>query len=401
MKNILFVDDEPMVLRGIQRSLSSRSKEWAMRFVNGGPQALEALAAGPCDVVVTDMRMPGMNGAELLVEIMRLYPSVARIVLSGHAEQKLVLQCVTSAHQYLSKPCDPPTLVAAITRMLDLQKLMQSEGLRGLVARLDRLPSCPDLYQKINTALAAPDVELSQIGTIVEKDMAMTAKLLKLVNSSFFGLSHQVDSAAEAVSYLGLEVLKALILTVRFFDCGKQLERAGLVPDVLWRKAALTASAARAIARLENQPAALQENAFTAGMLHNCGLLVLAENIPEKLSEVISAARLHHAPLGQFEQEYFGVTHAEVGGYLLGLWGLPMSIVESVLLHSTAMTEGPKTFGTPTIVHVASALVAERIETIKDVPPTPLNLAWLGELGLTDRVPTWRDAVADVIAGPG
>jgi len=401
MKNILFVDDEPMVLRGLQRSLSSQAKEWTMRFVNGGPQALEALAAAPCDVVVTDMRMPGMNGAELLAEVMKRYPGVARIVLSGQADQKLVLQCVTTAHQYLSKPCEPSALIAAVSRMLELKKLMQSEGLRTLIARLDRLPSCPDLYQKINAALASSDVELSQLGMIVEKDMAMTAKLLKVVNSAFFGLSHHVDSAAEAVSYLGIEVLKALILTVRFFDCGRQMEKAGLNADVLWRKAALTAEAARAIARLEKQPLPLQENAFTAGMLHNCGLLVLAENMPESLSEVISAARLHQAPLSRFEQEHYGATHTEVGGYLLGLWGLPMSIVESVAFHATPTPEGPQTFGTPVIVHAAQALVGERVKTIEGIPATPLNLDWLTALGFADRVPIWREAVAEVIEGRG
>lgn len=400
MKNILFVDDEPMVLRGLQRSLSNQSKEWSMRFVTSGAQALEALASAPCDVVVTDMRMPGMNGAELLVEVMRRHPSVARIVLSGQAEQKLVLQCVTTAHQYLSKPCEPQILVGAVTRMLDLQKLMHSEGLRSLVAHLDRLPSCPDLYRKINAALALNNVELGQIGTIVEKDMAMTAKVLKLVNSSFFGLSHHVDTAAEAVSYLGLEVLKALILTVHFFDCGRQLERAGLNADTLWRKAATTATAARAIARLEKQPAAAQENAYTAGMLHNCGLLVLAENIPENLSKVITAARQQNVPLSQMEEQHFGATHIEVGGYLLGLWGLPMSIVESVLFNSRTAFDGPKIFGTPTIVHVAQALVAERIPMIDRLPPPPLNLAWLAELGLTERLPTWREAVAEVIDNP-
>lgn len=399
MKNILFVDDEPMVLRGIERSLSHRSKEWTMRFATSGQIALQALAAGPCDVVVTDMRMPGMTGAELLVEVMRSYPSVARIVLSGQADQKLVLQCVTTAHQYLSKPCEPTALIAAVSRMLDLQRFMKSEGLRGLVARLDRLPSCPDLYRQINAALASNTVELHDIGSIVEKDMAMTAKLLKIVNSAFFGLSHHVDNAAEAVNYLGIEVLKSLILTVRFFDCGRQLERAGLNADALWRQAALAAAAARAVARLENQPSAMQENAYTAGMLHNCGLLIMAENMPESLVEVVTAARQRHEPLDTFERQRYGATGAEVGGYLLGLWGLPMSIVESVVFHATAITDGPRSFGTPTIVHVAQALVGERIKTIEGVPSSPLNLEWIAELGLSDRIPVWREAVAEVIDG--
>ena len=399
MKTILFVDDEPLVLRGLERSLSGQLKEWDMRFVTSGAKALDALAAGPCDVVVSDMRMPGMSGAELLTLVMQRHPSVARIVLSGQADQKLVLQCVTTAHQYLSKPCEPAALISAVHRMLELQKLMQSEGLRSLVARLDRLPSCPDLYRKINAALISANVGLDDIGAIVEKDIAMTAKLLKIVNSAFFGLRQHVDNASEAVSYLGIEVLKSLILTVHFFECGNNFQRAGLNADVLWRQAGLTAAAARAVARLENQPRAVQETAFTAGMLNNCGLLVLAENMPEILAGVISSARQNNAPLGRFERECYGTTHAEVGGYLLGLWGLPMSIVESVVFHSTAVADGPKSFGPATIVHVAQALVGERIKMIEGVPPNPLNIAWLTALGLADRVPAWRDAVSEVVNG--
>ena len=398
MKNILFVDDDPMVLRGLERSLSDLSDEWTMRFATGGPAALDILAGTPCDVVITDMRMPGMNGAELLNEVMQRHPGVARIVLSGQADQKLVLQAVSTSHQYLSKPCEPAVLITAIRRMLDLQSTMQSDSLRGLVARLHRLPSCPDLYRQINAALASAEVDLDDIGVIVEKDIAMTAKLLKIVNSAFFGLCHRVDSAAEAVKYLGIDVLKSLILTVNFFDYGRNLEQSGLDSNILWRQALLTATAAKAVARLENLSRPLQEKAFTAGMLHNCGLLVVAENLPQSLLRVIAAARTHRAPLARFEREIYGATHAEIGGYLLGLWGLPASIVESVIFHSSASPDGPpRRFGTLALVHVAQALVGERIKTIEGVPASPLNLAWITDLGFADRLPAWRDAVAEVV----
>jgi HD-like signal output (HDOD) protein/CheY-like chemotaxis protein len=400
MKNILFVDDDPMVLRGIERSLSDLSDEWTMRFATGGAAALEILATDPCDVVVTDMRMPGMNGATLLNEVMQRHPGIARIVLSGQADQKLVLQAVATSHQYLSKPCEPAVLVRAIRRMLELQSALHSESVRALVGRLNRLPSCPALYRQINAVLACPDANLDEIGSIVEKDIAMTAKLLKIVNSAFFGLCHRVDSAAEAVNYLGVDVLKSLILTVHFFDCGRNLEQAGLDATLLWSQAVLTATAAKTLARLESLPRPFQENAFTAGMLHNCGLLVLAENLPQGLARIIAAARAEGAPLDRFEREIYGATHAEIGGYLLGLWGLPASIVESVILHASGVVEGPaKPFGTLTLVHVAQALVGEQIKPIAGVPASPLNLAWISELGLTDRLPIWREAVAEVITG--
>lgn len=400
MNHILFVDDEPLVLRGLERSLSVQADEWHMTFVSGGKEALAQLASAPCDIIVTDMRMPVMNGAQLLGEVMRRYPGVARIVLSGQADQELVLQCVTTAHQYLSKPCEESALIAAVRGVLDVQAVMRTPSLRSLVAGLDRIPSCPDLYHKINAALVAPNVELDDIGAIVQRDIGMTAKLLKVVNSAFFGLSQQVDNAAEAVSYLGVEVLKALVLTAQFFDYSQGIDRAGLSREKLWRQSELTAAVARSLARIEKQSWALQENAFTAGMLHNCGLLVLAENMPERMNDVIAKARESRSPLAAFERLSYGGTHAEVGGYFLGLWGLPHSIVQAVALYPMDAMGVSQPFGTLTLVHAAHALVEERIQTVDGVPNTPLNLDWLRELGLIDHVPTWREAVAEIIEGP-
>lgn len=400
MKRILFVDDEPMVLRGLERSLADRAEEWEMSFVGSGSEALALLAEAPFDVVVSDIRMPKMNGAELLAEVMRRHPAVARIVLSGQADQNLVLQCVGTAHQYLSKPCDPGDLAAAVGRVIELQAIVETDAIRTMVGRLDRLPSCPQVYQKINASLASPHADIAAIGTIVEADIAMTAKLLKLVNSAFFGLSQRVSTAAEAVSYLGIEVLKALVLTMQFFDQCRYLERAGLHVDTLWRRSMLTARAARALVREEKLPRSVQEEAFTAGMLHHCGLLVLADNLPSQLGEVIARARREKVPLSRLERETFGTTHAEVGGYLLGLWGLPMSIVTAVAQHAHGERAEPG--ATPELlvfVHAAHALVGQDVATIEGVPVSPPNWEGIAAAGYPDREARWQDAVAASLAG--
>lgn len=395
---ILFVDDEPMVLRGLERSLSDQSDDWDMTFVTRGDEALAFLDREPCDVIVTDMLMPGMNGAQLLNEVVRHYPGVARLVLSGHADHDLVMQCVGTAHQYLSKPCEPALLVATIERLLALRSMVQADPVRNLIARLERLPSRPDLYGRILSALASPTTELSHIGRIVENDIAMTAKLLKLVNSAFFGIGHSVSNATEAVSYLGVDILKALVLSVHVFECCPHLERAGLHAASMSRQATLTAAAAKAIAHAEHLPTVAQEEAFTAGLLHNCGLLVLAENIPDQLAGAILAARQHHAPLGRFEREQYGATHGQVGGYLLGLWGLPVAIVEAVALHTAGPPWDNPQFSPLALVHAAHALVGEHVQTIPGIPTSGLNLDYLRGLDLEAKLPAWRNCVADLVA---
>ena len=156
-KRILFVDDDPLVLQGLQRMLRSMREEWEMEFVESGPIALEAMAKSPFDVVVSDMRMPGMNGAELLNRVMKLHPNTIRFILSGHADQDLVMQCVGTTHQYLAKPCEPDALKATIRRASALGQSLQNGQLKSLVSRIERLPSLPSLYLKVVQKLQDPE----------------------------------------------------------------------------------------------------------------------------------------------------------------------------------------------------------------------------------------------------
>src|SRR6266446_223491 len=216
-KRILFVDDEPMVLDGLQRMLRPMRAEWEMVFVASGSEALELMGQAPFDVVVSDMRMPQMNGAELLAEVLKRYPQTVRLILSGHADKDLILKCVGSTHQYLAKPCRPEHLKAAITRAGELNESLKDKGLRNLISCMERVPSMPKLYIEIVEKLEDPGVGLDVIGDIIGKDIGMAAKILKLVNSSFFGLGREISEPAEAVSYLGVETIKSLVLCVQVF----------------------------------------------------------------------------------------------------------------------------------------------------------------------------------------
>ena len=206
---VLFVDDDPLVLQGLQRMLRPQRGEWDMTFAGSGAEALKFLGATTVDVVVSDMLMPGMNGAQLLAEVMRLHPETIRIILSGHANKDLILQCVGCTHQYLSKPCEPDALRAVIRRATSLETNLENARVKELVAKLGELPTIPALYSQVVTALNDPDTTVAEVGRIVEQDPAMTAKLLKLVNSAYFGLRRQVSSAAEAAAYLGIDTIKS------------------------------------------------------------------------------------------------------------------------------------------------------------------------------------------------
>ena len=202
-KRILFVDDEDMVLQGLRRMLRPLREEWDMEFAESGVKALELMAQHPFDVIVSDMRMPGMNGAELLNEVMVRHPKTVRLILSGQAEKDLIVKCVGATHQYLAKPCEPDALRATVARTTSLEFNISNERIRAVVSRIDKLPSLPSLYIELNKVLAEEDVSMEQVGEVVRKDIAMTCQVLKIVNSAFFGLRREVTTPDEAASYLG------------------------------------------------------------------------------------------------------------------------------------------------------------------------------------------------------
>jgi HD-like signal output (HDOD) protein/CheY-like chemotaxis protein len=397
MKRILFVDDDLNVLKGLERSLYKMSREWEMEFVDSGARALNVMARKPFDVVVADMRMPVMNGAELLNQVMQNYPRTVRLILSGHADNDMVLKCVGSTHQYLSKPCDPDMLRQTIERAAALERTLESQTLRQLVSQMQRLPSLPSLYIEIVEKIKSPEVPLQDIAAIVAKDIGMTAQLLKLVNSAFFGLSQEISSAEAAVSYLGIDTIKSLVLSIHTFSRFNAIHIPGFSIDELWRHSMSTATAARAIALTQERNSKVADEAFSAGMLHDTGKLVLAGNFPAEYAEVLRLVDTQSLPLLIAERRVVGATHADVGGYLLGLWGLPVPVVEAIMLHHQPGLCPVKTFSPLTAVHVGDFLARENTSSGLPAPEAGLDMGYLESCGSAKCLDRWRAVVQDAL----
>ena len=391
-KQILFVDDESMVLQGLQRMLRPMREEWDMVFVEGGEQALATMAGQPFDVVVTDMRMPGMNGAQLLTAVRDRYPRTVRLVLSGHADSDLVSQCLGVAHQYISKPCEPEQLKSMIRNASLIGGERVTDKVKDILGSLDHLPSMPAVYQALEAALADPDSNAKQLGDIIQQDMGMTAKILKIVNSAFFGLRRTIASPHEAVTYLGIETIKALVLINTIFERAEPLATRRLDLDDLWRHSLATANGAKAITLAQGGLRSSAEQVFVGGILQDVGILVLASNFPEAYDRVAEILLTRQAPLTAVEQEVFAVTHAEVGACLLGLWGIPPQVLRTVSLHHSPHLIQEPGFCPEVAVYAADILVGE-------LGGNPLfraerfDLASLARLGLADQLDLWRQAV--------
>ena len=387
---ILFVDDEPMILAALERMLRSMRHEWEMEFVTSADEALSRMEKGSFDVVVSDMRMPGMNGAQLLAEVMKRHPHVVRLILSGYADQDLILQCVGSTHQYLAKPCDPEMLKATVRRAASVERALTDGALKDLLAQMDRLPAIPSLYVELVEALQEPETRLEDVGQIIAQDPAMTAKVLQLVNSAFFGLGREITTPAEAAAYLGLDTIKSLVLCIHAFCQYEGTDLGQLSLDQLWRHSLSAGAVAKSIIHCEEGGRKLADEAFTAGLLHDTGKLVMAANFSKEYEEAMKLTKEGQLPLASAEQEVLGASHAEVGGYLLGLWGLPVPIVEAIALHHSPSRAFDRSLTPLTAVHVADAIVHEREANQIPAIASRLDLDYLAETGFSNRVAEWQ-----------
>jgi HD-like signal output (HDOD) protein len=353
VKRVLFVDDEPQVLQGLRVSLYSRRKDWDMHFAENSAKAVELMSASHFDVLVTDLRMPGTDGTNLIARARNDSPDTIRIVLSGYADEQQSQHLVSLAHRYLSKPCEPKQLEDCIDRCLATQSLIQSAELRAQLGSVSGLLPMPATFAALQTALADPGTDSSKIAAIIQKDPAISAKVLQVCNSAFFRLPRRVASIQQAVNYLGLPTVRSMVLSAELFNPDKTVCTALDLPQ-LQRHALNVAALAKFLAA----DTAWAGDAFIAGLLHDVGFLLLGREHKDAMQRALEAAAAG-MPLADAERQFAGIDHGTAGAYLLGLWGLPFEVVEAIAHHEEPARVAPSSFDVLSAVSIAHALLAE------------------------------------------
>lgn len=396
-KNVLFVDDEPNILAGIQRALRSIRHDFNFFFAENGVEALKMMDQQSIAIIVSDMRMPGMDGAQLLTEVQQRHPQTIRIMLTGHAEEEAILRTVNVVHQLLAKPCEPNTLKQTLQRSSTLHDLITDEVLKGIVSGLGSLPSLPAIYSKLVRTLKDPDSALDDVATIIEQDVAMTAKLMQLVNSSFFGIFQKIDNTGRAVKLLGLDTIKDLVLGMQVFDSITILST-DLRPENLWHHSILVAQASKQIALKADADTEMINNCYIAGMLHDIGRLLLASKMDERYAETVSLAKSTNKTLTEAEREVFQVTHAELGAYLIGLWGFHVDIFEALAFHNNLDAYTKNTFSAAIAVHIADYCYYQQYPDNCIGSPPVLNLDFINGLQPEAELELWLRAAQESMA---
>jgi putative nucleotidyltransferase with HDIG domain len=353
-KRILFVDDDAPILNGLRVRLHRLRDKWDMEFVESGAQAIQALESSHCDVVVTDMRMPGMDGAELLSIVRDRWPDAVRIVLSGYAELQQVVRLVPYAHQYYSKPCEAGQLENLIDRCLRLHELLRLPTLRAVVGRVCKLPAMPQVYARLQSLLASDETSVRDVAELVASDAAIAAKVLQLVNSAFFRLARRITNIEQAVNHLGFGAIRNLVISAEVFSRWPGRDPKSVMSlDKLQSHVHTVAAAARSLAA--GTPRA--DDALLAGLLHDIGYWILANECSDELAKALETAVALKIPLHEAETRVIGASHAQIGAYLLGIWGLPYPVIEAVAYHHTPQSVPQSEFEPLAIVCTAHALL--------------------------------------------
>jgi len=395
-KQILFVDDEPMVLKGLQRTLRKMRTEWDMAFASGAKEALDILDQQSMDVIVSDLKMPEMDGMQLLTEVKARHPRVVRIILSGHLEHEMTLQSVQYAHQNLSKPCDAEILKQTLVKLFALRDILADEAVKKIVSQIESLPSLPSIYSEIIEEMHSEDPSLKNVGDIISKDLSMTAKILQVINSVFFGLSRKIGSPQEAVVLLGLETIKALVLSVKIFAEFSQKKYAWFNIDALFNHSMSVSAYAKAIVKNEKLGQDLLIHSLMAGLLHDLGKLILATNFQEPYQQVLTGAQGSDRNLLDLEYEAFGTSHAEIGAYLMGLWSLETPIIEAIAFHHCPANSMSQNMGLLTAVHVGNAIDHNGQAPTNGNTDLQFDAQYLESLGVADRIPAWRQVCREL-----
>ncbi len=396
LKRILFVDDERFLLDSLRDALRKYRRVWHVRFADSGAAALAELEAEPADVIVSDIQMPGMDGSALLLHVQKLYPATIRLVLSGYANPEIIARAATAAHRILAKPCDIDELGLVVERSCALHELTEQAEQYRITAGTTTLPSTPGLYAELTHVIGHPSTGPDEIAAVIERDAAMTAKLLQLANSAFFGIGRTVNRVRDAVVFLGSDTVKALTLSAEAVGKLAPTGMQGFSIDEFQHHATLVAQIAAGIL----PTGGAQQDAITAGLLHDIGQLIAIADDRQRWQALSEEAYRRQLPLHLVELEEQGITHAATGAYLLSLWGLPDGVVEAVAHHHDPLAVPGAALDAVAAVHIANALAHEVQRGPDRKPPPPaLDEAYLDELGVRDRLDQWR-ALAGEAIGP-
>lgn len=387
---VVFVDDDEVELSRLREMMAPLATAWTMTFVSSAEEALQIIRQQEIDVVVSDMSMPRMDGGELFRTMKAEYPDIVRIIMSNRAELPRVMRVVSIAHQFLTKPCEPAELRSLVARAAEMHQRLSNPELRKIIGQIGSLPSPSTIVMELNSLLAHPDAQVKDVAPVIQDDVAISAKVLQMVNSAYFGLSHHMTDIRDAVAYLGLDTVRNLTVAVEVFRTlgSERNVPTGIVDEIHAHSTAVAHLARELVINKEHA-----HDAYVGGLLHDVGHLALATRSPDMYVEIREKVTAGGHIL-DVEREILGATHADIGAYLLQLWALPYRVIEAVARHHDAPDLVETGMNAIHATYIAEHLLSQQhnaaegfwefSEEEKQIDPV-----YLARLDMTERVASW------------
>ncbi len=367
---VMFVDDEVMILNGLKRAFF-RTK-WTLLFADSAQKALNILQTEQVDFIISDMRMPVMNGAELLDQVAKLHPEIVRIILSGHSDEEAAKRASFVAHQWFNKPCQPQLLEEALNRIYFIRSSLPDTSVQQVVGKIKTLPSPPKVYMRLNASLNDKSIDMQKIASIIANEPSLVAKILQLTNTSFFSNGKQVESLTEAITRLGVDLVCSIVITAETYAKIDDIPGYSITDE---QKHCL--STARLAASMVDP--SLRRETILVGLLHNIGKFILYEVSPEAMAKYLKQRQVGEDNI-ELEQKLFNADHTQLAGYLLHLWNFSYKLIENIVLHHQPLKLIESDFGSGAAVYVASRLLRKK-EVDKD---------FITHFNIADKIEVWR-----------
>jgi putative nucleotidyltransferase with HDIG domain len=388
--HVLYVSDPASTPEALRRAMPATLH---VTLAADSDAALSACEERAFDAVFVDFRAAGIGALALLAHLMEAQPRALRVAIAEPDDDDAV-RAAGIAHRLLTKPFDADAIEVVVKHASVLRTRMQDDRIRLLIGGVGTLPSVPRLYASLTRLLREPHVSIDAVTQLVAEDVGVTAKILHLANSALFGISRQVRTLRSAVVLLGTETIRSLVLAT----------------EVMRAFAAADPSAARRLEQLQAHSLSVawlaarllpgrlnSDEVFAAALLHDVGKLILLDRCPDLFAYLDRTAGQRGAPIHRVELEVLGVTHAEIGAYLLHLWNLPDSVIAAVASHHNLAR--PSATQLALAVHTADALVHGASPATRHAEDARLDLGGLHRFGVADRLPAWQAMAAARLRG--
>jgi putative nucleotidyltransferase with HDIG domain len=386
MPRILFVLDNPVRTQELLALFHEVAPERPVEVTANEKDALAAIEKADFEMIFVELSGGALAGTRFLNEVWKARPKIVRFLLGSDVDADLLVTCVLGAHHLVRAPFDANAVRGALERADSINQLIRNERIQSLVSRMRTLPSRPSLYMEVMRELRSTNASANMVGDLVSKDLAISSKLIQVVNSAFYGLQQHVSDPAAAVLLLGLETTSSLVLSIEAFARFDKVKPLYFSMDKVWRHCQTVANSAKQIAELLNNDPEVARHAYTAGLLHDIGKLALALNFEDQYHGALKLAEKQKISPCEVESQVFGATHAEAGAYLLCLWGLPLQVVEAVLGHHYPAGSVGKKFTAATALHLAESLEHWAELERNGVRDAKLDFAYPPELGIAARM---------------